>query len=359
MALKDSLVNYVNAVRGAFRSPFNAMGELVTYRNGELVGRPVVVPVGIVESDAELTFQKEQKESFSDVFDSWMRFARTSNTTYNTTGDPYHDEAYPAELDTWSYDAVEDRVVCTIKSASMVGFISNERYDKYTLEARIKSSNNDDDYIGLVIAHAKDSQGRSHTLDVMRSLMGQAPMQIIKDRSVNPYIVEDVYDGLIWPDGSVATGAFPGNQNSAAYGWGNWPNGILLKITREGDVVTVETSQINETTYYAPATTTIDLSSDPELTVFRGPQRYGYTCQSQPSSTWDVLQRAGDRLPIVDIRTYDWHAYENGEWVLKGTGLTTLLENNILVSGSLHYNPVTRTFFYITDDEQTIKLQRG
>jgi hypothetical protein len=231
-------------------------------------------------------------ETFKRVFESWKRVSRTASTTYNLTGDPYSDEAMPEEMNSWTFDEVNNRISSTINSVSLVGFISPEKFDEYTLETVLRSTSMDDDYIGLSIAHVQDAKGRWHDLSVLRVGMGSAPMIIAKDFQVNPTWVQNVYGGLKWPDGTVATG--PRGVSNTGVGWGTFPAGCKLKVTRARDIITIETSQLGESGYLTSAKTVVDLNSHPELAIFKGPQRFGYLCQSQPQATWEVLQRPGD-----------------------------------------------------------------
>ncbi len=353
MTVVAALKRFATAFNQRTTLPVNTKNQVLAMKDGVFKPRPVVNQLGIIETDEELALQQEQKESFDVVFNQWQRFARKGDENPNN---PYDDEAYPSELTSWSYDADNDRIRSTVNSVSFIGFISNQRYNNYTLETILRSSNNDDDYIGLVIAHATDVNGRTHTLDVMRSLMGAAPMGILKDRGIDNLVIRNVFSGLKWPDGSTATGSFAGNQNSGAYGWGNWPNGIRLKVTREDDIITIETSQINSTVYYEPAKTVIDLTSDPELAVFRGPQRYGYACQSQAGSTWDVLQRAGDRMSILDLRTMTQYDYVDGSWQPKSTTVADLVTTGKLIPNWMHHNPTTGKYFYVDPANNILRL---
>jgi hypothetical protein len=353
MSLTAALSRFANVFKRRTTIPVNAKDKILAMKDGVFAPRSIVNQVGFIETDEQLAVMKAQKESFATVFNQWQRFARKGDEDPN---DPYADDAYPSELTSWSYDSANDRIRSTVNSTSFIGFISNQRYSNYTLETVLRSGNSDDDYIGLVIAHAVDDQGNAHTLDVMRALMGTAPMSIIKDRRVDSNVIRNVYSGLKWPDGSVATGSFPGNQNRDAWGWNNWGNGIRLKITREDDLITVETSQINQTTYFDPAKTVIDLTADPALAVFRGPQRYGYCCQSQASSTWEVLQRAGERMMILDTRTMTRYDSVNNTWVASQTSMAELLASGELTANWLHHNPTTGSFYYVDLNAGILKL---
>lgn len=244
-------------------------------------------------------------ESFATVASRWTRIARAGSAATALGLNKYSDVAIPAELSAWSINAAANTVSNTTNSAGLVGFISPEKFDSYTLESVLKSNNGDNDFIGLCIAHATDTQGQTHTLTAIRGLNGGAPLMIAKDfmidtgwvtantpvgTTANSFYNLNVFGGLKWANDVVAVAA----GDAALPGWSTKPNGCKLKVTRQGDMVTIETSQLDGGAYVPAATTIIDLSKNPALSVFRGAQSFGYVAQSQANSTWQVLQRPGD-----------------------------------------------------------------
>lgn len=343
MSFATSLASFTQAFKHKLTLPVNRKHELLVMENGEFSGRPAVIPVGIVETQEELDLQKGVTESFAKVFSDWQRISREGGGS-NETGDPYSDQAIAAELETWSYDGANDGIVCTLNTVSYVGFISPQRYDDFILEVEVSSVSGDDDVIGLCIAHAVDNNGNSHTLEVVRRWHGRAPMVISKDFRVNTQTIEEITNGLTWSDGVVADGTTVGNGEKA--GWSSLNQPIKLKVTRRGDILTIETTQPNSSSYYAPAKTVIDLSADSRLEVFRGPQRFGYICQSQPNSTWNVLQRPGNRIPIVDLRDYTLWLFDDGNWTSTPSDINDLVDRGILAKSWLHINPTTGKVYY-------------
>lgn len=347
MGLRDSLVGYMDAIKGAFRSPFNAQGNMLAYRNGEFTGFPTIKKIGFVETTEEMNFQQSQRESFATVFDNWQRISRAGGL---------NDDANTSELTAWTYNATTDQIVCQINSATLIGFISDQRYNNYVLEVVVDSTSGDDDYIGVCLAHTTLENGDSHILTAMRAGQGRAPLVIDKNYNgfgTSAYEFARVYSGLQWPDGTVATAPI---ANGTLGGWSALPSGHKLKVTREDDIITIETT-LNDGSYHGPAKTVIDLSADPELEIFRGSQRYGYVCQSQPNSTWSVLERSGDRLPIVDVRDNSWYEYENGTWVQKGSGLDTLVVNGVLQPNWLHFNNITGRAYFLEGNHTLTRIE--
>ncbi len=260
-----------------------------------------------VENTNNIDFSEED---FGLVFDTWPRFSRLGATFNNSVN--------VNELSTWQYLPADNAVRCMVNSGTFVGFVSPEAYDEYVLEVELSSTATDDDFIGVCIAVAVDEQGNTHTLDAGRcgnssggfitnglsGLVGH-PLTIVRNRCLTAAfgsrLVANIDAGLRWGNGTS------GNlvANGAAGGWGRAGQEIspvLLKVTRSGDLITIETSQSKESNYHTPARTTINLNDHPDLAVFKGPQPFAYCCHSQQYSTWRVLQRPGWPKPFNIFR---------------------------------------------------------
>lgn len=354
--LQDALIRFGQSVRNRFRPPVNSKGLLLTSDPEGLGSRPGVRPVGFVESDEELDFQMNAEEDFEEIFNNWQRISRQ--------GPGSTDTANVSELDEWTYNSSTGNVVCTKNTATLVGFISDYLYNNYTLGVRLSSTAGDDDFIGLCIAHAVDDLGNTHILTAMRGLNGRAPLVIDKNlyafaaadswiNNPSDYEVARVYSGLQWANGSVASVPV---ANGSSGGWSTLSNGLLLRVTRDEDTITIETSRNDGTAYHEPATTVIDLSLDPELEIFRGPQRYGYVCFSQPNSTFDTLERTTDRRPLIDLRDFTIYEQVGSDWVETQTSIQDLLTRGVLQPNQLHLNPITGRFYYMRGSEELLPV---
>ncbi|MAP21625.1 MAG: hypothetical protein CL582_11875 [Alteromonadaceae bacterium] len=250
--------------------------------------------------------------SWQEILNSWTRFSRKGDTLTTT-----FDET---EMNAWQYNTDTNSVECTINSTTYIGFISPESYQNYVFEARVSSANGDDDYIGIVLAYARDASGQVHTLEAVRRFNTSGQFRIHKNFAIGVDSKElHRYQGILkWPDGSV--GSKPTSSNDPNNGWDDVPNGVRIKATRVGDTITVETTQTNTSDYIPDAAFTIDLNDDPDLHVFRGAQQIGFGCLSQALATWDVLQfPIGDDI-VPGVVKSDWATgpskmtvYRNGE----------------------------------------------
>lgn len=200
------------------------------------------------EDAAELTAEKNKIISFQTIFDSWTRF-RIGGTA--------------GEENSWSYNNVNDRVICTANTDGFVGFVSLDKFDEYIHEAVFSANDADDDLIGVMIAYYNDTvAGKQYTLHASRSVLsgnggygpawgvvyniGQADMKILAGGSV------------LMPEDGI-------NSWSAA-------GQTKVKIIRDNDIITCEATPFgNISAYDATQKFTIDLVADPLLKVFRDP----------------------------------------------------------------------------------------
>lgn len=254
----------------------------------------------IAETDEELNEAKSKTVSFESIFRTWDRFS------HNSTSDQ---PAMPTETTAWDYDTTKDKVVCTINSNTHIGFVSKEKYDYYIHEATVKSTDGDDDYIGLVIAYAKDANGREHTLTAVRSRNGFPYWRVTYNFCRNDVWTVAKMNKLSGDDLNNDP------ENTSITGWNNIPNGTRIKVERNGDIIKVYASPYNSTTYDQASLFTVDLNSDSRLAIFKGACQYGYSCLSQNKSTFENIYFSGGLdNAIYDIQRNEVWAYSGGAW---------------------------------------------
>lgn len=319
---------------------------------------PIKMSPALVSTQSEADLTMGFSESFQFVFDNWMRISRSSSGTWNETGDRWSLTANYAETQSWLYDDVNDRIYSTVNSATLIGFISPLPLENYTVEVILRSEGNDDDFIGLCIALAYDNLGRARTLDVMRGLNGNAPITVATDRGISSTTVASMGAPLKWPNGNVATEPLGGNHVDEDHpGWLGFPDGVKLKVTRAGNIITIETSDLfDPDNYVEDAKVVIDLNSTATLRLFRGPCQWGYVAQSQDQATWEILQRPVERDLVYNVATNTLHHWDNTAW--------TTTENvslpDVLTAGRLYYNQsLNRLDYYDPDDLELVPINTG
>ncbi len=300
----------------------------------------VLYKANIIGNAEDLKTQQEKEISFADVFNNWQRFS------HNGINQP----ANSAEMQNWRYDSSVDNVICTVNSSSYIGFVSTDKYDKYIHEVTLKSTDVDDDVIGIVIAFAVDETGRQHTLSVVRNRCSNPTWYMVYD-----YLLPTswIIDSKPIVDGDDIDYRVAGTTtNTKATAWSKVSNGTRIKIERNGDIVKATASPYNSTTYAASSAITIDLSSDERLKIFRGACSYGYSCYSQDKSTFsDIKFSGGLDGYIYDLTSMKVWKYDNG-WKVDST--KNVLDD--IEVGRFIYNDSTKKLFYAESETNIICL---
>ena len=297
-----------------------------------------------VETATELTDAQNRIIPFSTVFNSWYRFSHNTTLTF---------PANASELTAWSYDAVNDYVVCTTNSSTYIGFVSSDVYENYLHEVKISSTDSDDDAITVVIAWYIDPvTGYEYTLSAHRDAKGGTNFSGKGWEIVYNYNQGDAWR-LYSEDGNQPTTGWAGKYTK-------------VKIERTGDIIVCDATEFDTDTYGDLSTFTVDLSSDPRLEKFRGPSAYGYGAYSQGSATFEVLRFEDPSQSIYDLRDGTYYLKVSGSWVAQGeniwesVGVGKFLINQN--TGKMFFidSPTTikriGNFAFINDDTNTVNV---
>lgn len=323
-----------NKVKGNVFTGFNA--------NGSAGSTKLCYRMNICENEAEMNAVMNAKESFADVFDNWTRFSH--NGTYNYPADP-------TELNVWRYDAALEQIICTKNSNTHIGFISAEAYDEFEFEAELSSKNGDDDRIGLCIAFAQVG-GKQYTLTAVRQFDGWGGASNTFHVTYNMLHVGSKVlaqnDAGLGPINPYHTGQGTRKSGWVGVGW------VRVKVKRTGDLIEAWTTLPKDGNYLEDKKITIDLNSNPLLAVFKGPQRFGYVCQSQLNATWKSLQRPGEYVPIFRLDDKSVRYWQNGQWTVQPADTyKTLLRHN-----RLYTNQVTKRLFAVSSPELIFPINK-
>lgn len=319
----DKLLEIDNKIRGNALHGMNADAGL---RTGKLCYR-----LNVVANATEMGSVMNAKESFQEVFNNWSRFSHNGSLNY---------PANSSELNVWQYDAANDKIICTKNSDTHIGFISAEAYDDFEFEVEVSSNNSDDDRIGICIAFSQ-AGGRQYTLTAVRQFDGWGGASNSFHVTYNMLHVQSRV--LAFNDAGL------GPQNPYHNSLGTLKNGwigvgwVRIKVRRTGDLIEAWTTMPKSTEYMEDKKITINLANDPDLVKFRGPQRFGYVCQSQFNATWRSIQRPGERVPIIRADTKECYRWENNQWTLQPAGSY----QNYLQPNRLFTNQVTKKLFAV------------
>lgn len=305
----------------------------------------------IVENQQEFNDSSDVDVSQDEIFNSWYRFSH-----FNLGNFPHN----ASELNQWSYDNLTNTISCTINSASYIGFISENYFENYELEAVFKSNNADDDVIGFVVAFYEDPiTGNENTLSVLVCRGGTG-----NNHNYVPAQTGDNFSFALVYNYQQADAKIIGtyfNETGSPYN-GAWTNnsdginGIKVKVVRNGDTITAYRSSFDFDKNLNEGVgefLTIDLNSDADLVQFKGKRRYGYSCFSQDDSTFTEISFSNNDDLIYNIPDNNVYRYDKQleQWVIdSGRSFSDLGINKFI------FNENTEKLFYVNDNVETIKV---
>lgn len=214
------------------------------------------------EDTSTVSWTSESRgESLLDIYNEGMRFSHYSNSWNNLYN--YN------EANAWYWDDNLQSFVQPMNTGYFNGFVTKNFYDDYTHIATLRSTNSDNDLNGLVIGFVFDENGNPHTLTALVDSGGMGTRWAI------------AYDYYLPDSVIIAGGTVPSGRQS---GWSYCPNGITLKVTKFGNMITAECSNWNSVTINSATKITINLDNYAWGIHFKKRVRYGYCNISQASS---------------------------------------------------------------------------
>lgn len=270
---------------------------VVASANTEAIHLLTDTPKVILQKDykaLDLVTASREDWTQQDIFNKWPRI----------NGAEYFKNGIVAtgEADDWYMSG--DTIIMPTNTAGLNAFISPYKYENYTLESRLYSSNGDDDTIGLVAAHTRIG-GDNYTLYVSRTKAGQNPtsgLGFIFSKNNGMQVITNISVG------------------GTSGGWsGNWSK---MKVVRDGDIFKVWAGDWNNSNYSTTEPImTIDLNDYPEMEMLQGAKSYGYMTWSQADTRYydNVFIGGSGAGADVEIETIE------GEWVdfVEGTEYPT------------------------------------
>lgn len=287
----------------------------------------------IAETTAEETaIRNRPTESFQTVFDTWERIAWSNNNPQGT----------PAELNSWQFDSVNNQLVSTVNSTSMVGFISPETVSgNYHFELELESNDADDDIIGVFL-------GKAFIDNKWRNLIVQ------RSASVNAAGVYLTYDYR--GDGTVQLAGSTTDLVRFPNGWLGYKNAgiVRLKVIRTGSVIEVWTTNPG-TDYLESSKLTFDLATVAKYAPFIGPVNLGYIAASQRNARYTTIRRTGSKLPIANLQTKRIYEFDGLNYV----EVTNPTFANYLAKGRFYNCKYFSRLYYAEQNGVLTKLSTG
>lgn len=266
-----------------------------------------------------------------------------------------------SELDTWTYDESTDVLQNTTNSISYLAYYSPEIFTDYTFEVLLTSTSGDDDILSVVAAASKDENGFVHTLSFMRCPGGAGSNNgtwflvynygIANSGTKNSWTIVKSSGGIEWGNGNLGITKEDAGYTEGLLG-GGWANksGTKIKVQRTGNTITAVTTNWSDiNTYVEDERLTIDLTSNPRLSIFINGGSIGVGTCSQPNSKFNILNFVNPSRNIYDMtRDGLLIAYdpENNVWVDSVDNETIY---DAIGQGRLVFNKITNKLFHIAD----------
>lgn len=366
LASEQSIVTKEKGDNRYAQVPAGQPGEMLYYVANKSFESDTAVYIGdFVDNATDLSAAQLGTVNQSQLFDSWYRFVHLSG------GPVYPMSNNPAELQgeqtAWTYNSTEDRVENTTNSNGVIGLVSLEKSDSYTIDAQVGSTSTDDDYIGICIAFVTEgSPGEpnynEHHLAVFRHQNGntggefyyigynQAEFGSFRTSNGAGFSIDLT---SLLPLGTAYS-------NPGGNGWQEAGVGCPLKVERNGDQITVWTNDMGTTSIDNATQYTFSLTDYPEFEKFRGKTRYGFVGQSQPNSFWDATVAATKIYALHEDNTYEfdgtnWNA--TGESIDSSVGLGRILANP--KTNKIYYSRGPNDYQIISDQLNATGLYFG
>ncbi|MDK1290227.1 DUF4815 domain-containing protein [Pseudoalteromonas umbrosa] len=179
----------------------------------------------------------------------------------------------PNELTPWSLKG--GRVNYGANSGTYVTLTSRDTFDNFDTTVRVRGTNGDDDWIGLVLASIT-TNGQTHTLSAVRATRdGKLAWRLLVNAGQTGAI------SLFEEQNRFASVDKKGV-------WSTFPEGTTIRVIRKGTSFKVLTSKMGELLLDESSAYTFDIDDHEALKVFKSPCAWGFVSYSQPCS-FEVL----------------------------------------------------------------------
>lgn len=251
--------------------------------------------------------------SLADVFNTWYRFSHANAyVQYNASNAI---DAALLDMEAWSYGSENNAIVNSRNTATYVGFVSPDSYNKFTIKTEISSSTStDDDTLSIIIAFMRDVNGVEHHISVVRD-GGR------NNEEYNKFNL--VYDYNYAEFGKAKAVLASGKDLiTTTSGWKD--HSALLYAERDGNKIIVKTTEIDSEDFTATLTYTLpDDRGDLDEEDYRNIKymlsnkcQIGFGLHSQQGQ-FKLLEMSNifDDLNIFDAANDVVYEYINGSFV--------------------------------------------
>lgn len=263
---------------------------------------PLLKTVRLAADDTAINNLKAATVSFSEVFDKWKRISHGNNLVFPHT---------PSELNSWSYDSGTDRISSTTNSASLIGIISNDRFDSYEFEVVLRSTAADDDGIGVCAAFKQVGE-REHTLSVMVDGGGLNEDTVVNGNVAKLMVVVNYNQGVA--NGRVTLANLPLGIPNQLWTGADLAAGVRVMVKRTlANVLEVTCTRADGSAWPNPISWSGAIPA-----LFQNKCPIGYLAISQAGASFENIEIPTSKDDIVDTRDTTVWSWVNDTWVNNG-----------------------------------------
>ena len=287
--------------------------------------------INLVNNNDDLARVMNFTPSLADIFNNWYRFSHANNYIQYNSSNAEGDDLL--DIEAWTYDSENNCIMNNRDTATYVGFVSPDSYDKFTINTEISglaSGDDDDDSMSIIIAFMRDANGVEHHISVVRD-GGRDDEEYNKFNLVYDYN----YAGFGTAKAVLASGKIFGlDLITTSSGWQN--HTALLYAERDGNTITVKTTEIDSEDFTATLTYTLpetrgDLDEEDYSNIkymLSNKCQIGFGFHSQPGQ-FKLLEMSNifDDLSIFDAANDVVYEYINGSFVQTERKVSDELEN--------------------------------
>ncbi|AFH14774.1 tail fiber protein [Pseudomonas phage Lu11] len=201
-----------------------------------------------------------------DIFNRWQRAAGGDYFGTSVTV-PLSNDASTLLFD-------NNRIEVQRNTTNYTMLLSPVSYKKFDYQCVVGSQDNDDDAIGMVVAFAR-VDGVNHSILAMRNRGGAGGLAPLKNFMLIYVRNNTIVRNLGSADIGTGTGAWRDHTTK-------------IRVVRNGDSVQCYATPF-DSTVFDPTPLTVDLSSSPDLAVFRDFCRFGFVAYSQAFAYFDDI----------------------------------------------------------------------
>lgn len=338
----------------------------VNTSKNEIGLNPILTFANILVTQEELDAQLLNSVGMKTIFDTWYRFSHwrdEQNLTDSSSGHLMPDNRYSGEehaltRSLWSYDANTKMIRSNRNSPTYSGFISPNKFSNWYLKIQaFGGGDGDNDGILIVCAFTKDSNGKEHTISLIRARSGIGNGVYLDDRVGMEFYYSLVYDYRQDTQKELANN--PSVEESPTpipqYGWNNNYCCMSAKRTKTNikcytsDVVESAITEVLESSlidFTLPSSKPSDWSEEMwnNMNAMLGSSsQVGVGVHSQ-NGLFTILEQ---KYIFEDLKVYDMVHDEvlefnekNNIWTKNGKA------SKVLGEGKLYFNRNTNKLFY-------------